>query len=152
MLSLFLLQSYTALIIAQSVAVPDSAKLDPDREAEARKIKNRAELFLTACIQRDWKKASSFLSSTSPLILTDDRIAADDWLVGRLEKYEIRKIDGEDWPTAVVFGCAKLSGRGHGTYEFLMTLVTDNEERHVYHFELVHEDIESPPTKCSFPK
>jgi hypothetical protein len=69
-----------------------------------------------------------------------------------LEKFEIRKIDGEEWPTAIVSGCAKLSGRGKGTFEFWLTLVTDKDEKRIYHFELVHEGMESPPTKCSLRK
>jgi hypothetical protein len=151
MFILFLLPLYSSQVLAQSVSSPDSLKPDSDHKGEALIIRQRAELFLTACVQHNWEKASSLVSITSPLIPMNDQ-TADDQLVGRLKSFEIWNIDGEDWPTAVVFGCARLSGRGHGTFEFAMTLVTDKEERKVYHFQFLHEDMESPPIKYSFRK
>jgi hypothetical protein len=151
MLYLFLLPIYGAAGLGQNASIPDTQK--GDSNPEAHKIKQRAELFLTSCIQRDWKKATTYLSSTSPLVLSDTHTAAKDWLVGRLKKFEIWEIEGEDYSSAVVVhGCARLSGRGHGNFEFLMALVPDREERKIYHFEIVHEGVDLDPVKCSFRK
>jgi hypothetical protein len=148
LLSLFLLP-FDLPVQAQTVTVPDTNKSGFEHQEEGPKIIQRAELFLNACIQRNWKKAETFVSTDSPLIpLNKD--TADEQLVGRVEKFEIWDVDGADYPTAVVFGCAKLSGRGRGTFRFLMDLETEKQERKIYHFEVLRESMDRPPIKCSF--
>ena len=149
LLSLFLLP-YGLPVLAQSVFIPETSKSVSDHQAERRRVEQRAESFLSACVQRNWKEASALLSPTSPLVLSDDRTAADDWLVGRLTKYEIWDVKEEDQPTAVLFGCARLNGRGRGTFRFLMTLESAREVRMINHFEIQHEGIDRPPIKCTF--
>jgi hypothetical protein len=67
----------------QSVSISDTPKSGSDYQTEALKVTIRAESFLSACIQRDWIRAAAYLSSTSPIVLSDDQTAADDWLVQR---------------------------------------------------------------------
>lgn len=149
LLSLFLLARGLPML-SQSISIPETARSGSDHRAERRKIKQRAESFLSACVRRNWKEASALLSPSSPYVLSDDRIAAEDWLVGRLTKYEIWEIEEEGGPTAVVFGCARLNGSGYGTFRFLMTLEKLEEERKIYHFDIEHDGVHGSPIECTF--